>query len=113
MPKFAFIMDNENLIFGTRAVIEAVQAGKTLEKILIQKGLSNELYHQLKSKGVDVLYDDRLGIQAGEKLADADLIGIPLRVVVSKKTLAEKSVECKKRRETINSIIKISNFNSY
>lgn len=70
----------------------------------------NELYHQLKSKGVDVLYDDRLGIQAGEKLADADLIGIPLRVVVSKKTLAEKSVECKKRRETINSIIKISNF---
>ncbi|MCA0429950.1 MAG: 23S rRNA (guanosine(2251)-2'-O)-methyltransferase RlmB [Bacteroidetes bacterium] len=48
MPKFAFIMDNENLIFGTRAVIEAVQAGKTLEKILIQKGLSNELYHQLR-----------------------------------------------------------------
>src|SRR5688500_15201204 len=38
----------ENLIFGTRAVIEALDAGKEIEKILLQKGLSNELYHQLR-----------------------------------------------------------------
>ncbi|PBQ34857.1 23S rRNA (guanosine(2251)-2'-O)-methyltransferase RlmB [Sphingobacteriaceae bacterium] len=42
-------MEEENLIFGTRAVIEAVEAGKDIEKIYIQKGLSNELYHQLRS----------------------------------------------------------------
>src|SRR5688500_11637629 len=41
-------MDEANLIFGTRAVIEAVEAGKDIEKILVQKGLSNELYNQLR-----------------------------------------------------------------
>jgi 23S rRNA (guanosine2251-2'-O)-methyltransferase len=41
-------MENDNMIFGTRAVIEAVEAGKDIEKILLQKGLSNELYHQLR-----------------------------------------------------------------
>jgi 23S rRNA (guanosine2251-2'-O)-methyltransferase len=38
----------DNLIFGTRAVIEALNAGKDIEKILLQKGLSNELYNQLR-----------------------------------------------------------------
>lgn len=38
----------DNLIFGMRAVIEALGAGKDIEKILIQKGLSNELYNQLR-----------------------------------------------------------------
>lgn len=42
-------MNDENLIFGTRAVIEALEAGKEIEKILLQKGLSNELYHQLRN----------------------------------------------------------------
>jgi 23S rRNA (guanosine2251-2'-O)-methyltransferase len=42
------LMEDDNLIFGTRAVIEALQAGKDIEKILLQKGLSNELYHQLR-----------------------------------------------------------------
>lgn len=41
-------MENDNLIFGTRSVIEALEAGKDIEKILLQKGLSNELYHQLR-----------------------------------------------------------------
>lgn len=41
-------MNEENLIFGTRAVIEALKAGKDIEKILVQKGLSNELYNQLR-----------------------------------------------------------------
>jgi 23S rRNA (guanosine2251-2'-O)-methyltransferase len=42
-------MSKENLIFGTRAVIEALESGKEIEKILLQKGLSNELYHQLRA----------------------------------------------------------------
>ena len=42
-------VNEENLIFGTRAVIEALEAGKEIEKILLQKGLSNELYHQLRN----------------------------------------------------------------
>lgn len=39
---------SENLIFGTRAVIEAVNAGKEIDKIIIQKGLSNQLYSELR-----------------------------------------------------------------
>ena len=42
------LMEDDNLIFGMRAVIEALEAGKDIEKILIQKGLSNELYNQLR-----------------------------------------------------------------
>lgn len=42
------LMQEENLIFGMRAVIEALHAGKEIEKILLQKGLSNELYNQLR-----------------------------------------------------------------
>lgn len=38
----------ENLIFGLRAVIEAIEAGKEIEKILLQKGLSNDLFNQLR-----------------------------------------------------------------
>jgi 23S rRNA (guanosine2251-2'-O)-methyltransferase len=41
-------MEQDNLIFGTRAVIEALNAGKDIEKIFVQKGLSNELYSQLR-----------------------------------------------------------------
>lgn len=41
-------MEEQHLIFGTRAVIEALEAGKEIDKILVQKGLSNELYNQLR-----------------------------------------------------------------
>ncbi len=55
---------------------------------------------------VDVLYDDR-DKTPGEKFADADLIGIPLRVVISEKTLAKDSVEIKKRNSKEIELIKI------
>ena len=51
---------------------------------------------KLEAKGVEVLYDDR-GEKAGFVFSDADLIGIPLRIVVSPKTLAEEQVEFKRR----------------
>lgn len=55
-----------------------------------------ELYDQLQSKGIEVIYDDR-GEKAGFSFADADLIGVPLRVVISPKTLAQGTVEFKHR----------------
>lgn len=54
------------------------------------------LYEQLQKKGVEVLIDDRAG-RPGEKFADADLIGIPVQVVISKKTLLEKQIEIRGR----------------
>lgn len=56
-----------------------------------------KLYNDLLKEGIEVLFDDRLGVRAGEKFADADLIGIPQRVVVSKKTLEKNCVEIKAR----------------
>lgn len=61
-----------------------------------------QVYQQLQEKGVEVLYDDRKGVSAGEKFADADLIGIPYRIVISKKTHSgqvEDGLEVKKRGE--------------
>lgn len=57
------------------------------------------LIDELEGAGIEVLWDDREGVSAGAKFADADLIGIPLRLVVSTKTLAETSVEWKERHE--------------
>src|SRR3989344_1299419 len=56
---------------------------------------ADALYEKLQKEGVEVLYDDR-DARAGEKFADADLIGIPLRAVVSDKTPVGK-VEIKAR----------------
>lgn len=68
---------------------------------------ADKLYADLQAAGVEVLYDDRLEVSAGQKFADSDLMGIPNRVVVSTKTLAEQSVELKKRNEQDSILIKI------
>ena len=61
------------------------------------KTYTDELYQELTEQGVEVLYDDR-DQRAGEKFADADLIGIQYRAIVSDKTLAERVVEFKDRK---------------
>ncbi|OGZ02654.1 MAG: hypothetical protein A2946_00225 [Candidatus Liptonbacteria bacterium RIFCSPLOWO2_01_FULL_53_13] len=67
------------------------------------KGASaKELYDELKAEGIEVLYDDR-DTSAGEKFADADLIGIPWRLVVSPKT--EGKVEIKRRDEKEGKVV--------
>ncbi len=60
---------------------------------------ADKLYDNLQKEGNKVLYDDR-DKSVGEKFAEADLIGIPLRMVLSEKTLEKKCVETKKRNET-------------
>ena len=65
-------------------------------------------YRDLQKNGLEVLYDDRMDKTAGEKFADADLIGIPIRIVVSEKTLKRSCVEIKRRKEEKIKIIKIN-----
>ncbi len=60
---------------------------------------ADEIYEKILHGGGEILYDDRDDRTAGEKFADADLIGCPVRLVVSEKTLQEKSVEVKLRQE--------------
>lgn len=59
---------------------------------------AQDLYDQLTRAGIDVLWDEREGVSPGEKFAEADLIGLPLRLVVSEKTLKENAVEWKERK---------------
>jgi len=68
---------------------------------------SEKLYKELEKTGKQVLYDDRENKSAGEKFADADLIGIPYRLVVSEKTLKNDNVEIKKRNENKIKLVKI------
>lgn len=63
------------------------------------KKMAQEIYDELQNNGVDVLLDDRVDLRAGEKFADADLIGCPYRLVVSSKTFKEGKIEIKKRNE--------------
>jgi len=74
-----------------------------------KKNLAEKIYQDSKKQGVEILYDDRIDKTAGEKFAEADLIGIPYRLVISEKTLKKDSVEVKKRAEKKVKLIKIKN----
>ena len=73
-------------------VVHLVSLGKDKKVFAAAK----KLYSDLEKKGMDVLWDDR-DVAPGEKFADADLIGVPVRVVISEKTLAVKKLEVKER----------------
>ena len=62
------------------------------------------LYNTLKSKGIEVLFDDR-DARPGEKFADSDLVGIPYRVVISEKSLTAGGYEIKKRDSLESQIV--------
>ncbi|MDQ3245056.1 MAG: His/Gly/Thr/Pro-type tRNA ligase C-terminal domain-containing protein [bacterium] len=68
---------------------------------------ANKIYESLEKAGVEVLYDDRVDMSAGEKFADADLLGMPLRVVVSARSMKENGVEIKKRNEEKGQVISV------
>lgn len=72
-----------------------------LDQEVKEKG--ERAYKKLLDQGVDVLYDDRKEVSPGTKFVEADLIGIPVRLVISKKT-GEK-IECKKRDEDKKEVI--------
>ena len=74
---------------------------------------AEKLYQDLQKAGIEVLYDDREDSSAGAKFADADLIGCPYRLVVSKKTLEKDSVEIKKRNSEKCELVKINSLIDY
>jgi len=68
--------------------------------------ISSDIYEQLLDKGIDVLLDDR-ALRGGVKFKDADLLGIPIRVTVGQKSLAEGNVEVKLRFESESSKVSV------
>lgn len=77
--------------------------GLDLENKEVQER-AEKIYKLLQADNMEVLFDDRQGISAGEKFTDADLIGCPFRVVISKKTQDDK-LELKKRNEKTTSFL--------
>lgn len=72
--------------------------------------LCEKIYSGQKLKN-NILYDDRKNVTGGEKLIDSDLIGLPIRIVISEKTLKENSLELKERDKKKPKIIKIKDIN--
>ncbi|HAI22512.1 TPA: prolyl-tRNA synthetase [Candidatus Collierbacteria bacterium] len=73
---------------------------------------TKKIYEKLKDAGIDALWDDR-EMSPGEKFADADLIGCPVRVLVSARSLQNGGVEVKRRNETENKIISVDKLMEY
>ena len=73
--------------------VEVVAIGYDKSEV---KAAADKIYNDLQAAGVEVLFDDR-GEKPGFMFSDADLLGIPFRVVVSPKTLAENCAEFRRR----------------
>lgn len=71
---------------------------------LDQEAEAKQIYQSLKQNGIEVLWDDR-AVHSGEKFADADLYGMPIRVVIGKKSLDGGGVEVKRRTENASQIM--------
>lgn len=74
------------------------------EEVLVE---ANRVYEGLGKAGIEVLFDDRSGLSAGEKFGDADLLGMPYRAVVSARSIKENGIELKKRTEEKGKIVSL------
>lgn len=74
---------------------------------------AQKIYDNLQKTGLTVLYDQREGKSTGEKLNDTDLLGMPYRIIVSSKTIAQESVEIKKRNEDKAQLVKIEHLTKF
>ncbi|MFQ5800017.1 MAG: His/Gly/Thr/Pro-type tRNA ligase C-terminal domain-containing protein, partial [Bacteroidota bacterium] len=70
------------------------------------KHVSESLYPQLLSSGLETLYDDRTDVSPGFKFKDADLLGIPIQVIIGERNLSERNGVEIKLRETNKRIIR-------
>jgi prolyl-tRNA synthetase len=98
MATIVELLHDENGIIWPESIapFKVHLVGLNLEDVEVKKN-ADYLYEKLEENDIEVLYDDRVDTTAGEKFADSDLIGIPYRAVVSKKT--GTSAEVKKRTE--------------
>lgn len=82
------------------------------------KNTSDEFYKEFKSKNIEIIFDDRADVRPGVKFNDADLIGIPLQLIIGEKNLKDGNVEIKirstgerlilKKEDAINKVSELS-----
>ena len=112
MGIIAEISNDENGIIWPEAItpfqvhLIKIGGGEEVEK------QAEEIYRACLDKNIEILFDDRAE-SAGVKFKDADLIGIPMRIVVSEKTLDKGCVEIKRRKSGEVEFIKIDKIGNY
>lgn len=130
---FDFKINNKNIIMGCYGIGVSRLLGTIVEVFNDEKGMifpkevapydiylvdikggekAKQFYKALEYKGYEVIFDNREKTP-GEKFSDADLIGIPTRIIISEKTLKEDSVEIKKRKEDKGVLVKIKEVFKY
>jgi prolyl-tRNA synthetase len=75
--------------------------------------IAEQLYEELQSELIEVLYDDRGDVSPGFKFKDADLLGMPLQVIVGEKNVVNGKVEIKERRTGKRDVIEIGKVVSF
>ena len=100
--------DKDGIIWGGEIAPFKIHLICLNPKLKDIKKLSDEIYENFIAKGIEVLYDDREDISPGFKFKDADLIGVPMQMIVSEKNTKTGDVEIKLRRTSERSRIKIA-----
>lgn len=77
------------------------------------KKTADTLYEELQKRRVEVIYDDREGIRGGQMFADADLLGVPVRVVISPRNLNNNKIEITTRDKSVNTLVDVSDSLEY
>ncbi len=105
--------DENGIIWPTEVspfLVHLVTLDSTEKKVL---EFSKKIYDRLSLKNVEVLFDDRLEVSIGEKFSESDLLGIPWRIVVSKKNLENKQIELKARNKKEPYFLSEKDLNSF
>ncbi len=97
--------DEKGIVWPESVAPAPVQLVRLGDDAAVTKA-ADKLYAELEKAGVSVLYDDR-DESAGAKFADADLIGCPMRVTMSRKTLGHDSAELKRRDSDEAKLVKL------
>ncbi len=97
--------DEKGLVWPKNIAPATVYLARIGDKKEVVKA-ADELYDTLQQTNIAVLYDDR-DVRPGEKFADADLLGIPYRLVVSEKTIASDKIEIKARNQSESKLVTV------
>lgn len=77
------------------------------------KKVADTLYEELMKQRLEVIYDEREGIRAGQMFADADLLGVPIRVIISPRNLQNNKIEISTRDKAVNTVVDVSDTLDY
>jgi prolyl-tRNA synthetase len=101
--------DNKGIIWvGEIAPFKVHLIGVNIINELV-KNKSEEIYKKLKENNIEVIFDDRPEVRPGFKFNDADLLGIPIQVIVGEKNLKNNNIEIKIRRTGERMIFPLDN----